>query len=203
MTEAEDSRNIAHRWPRNLWDGAGKSRWEQWEWKNYMFFPFFSLLFSVMVISKALSENGEKQPWPLFGWLAETPAGLAALALLVFLNGWVLDRSLADRTPFESTLPLWVRCARRLAVTIPLLGIYAVPCRRWVVRSHPGWAFRPSVSTSSWPVLRAGVRRAIVWRSPWALGSIPSGVLRVSPWSLQSSGWSPRRSLRGWQGSPG
>jgi hypothetical protein len=146
VTEAERLRNIARHWPRHSWDGAGKSRWKQWEWKHYIVFPLFSLLFSVMVIAKALSDNGEKQPWPFFGWLAESPAGLAALALLVFLNGWLLDRSLAERTPFENTLPLWIRCARRLAVTIPLLGIYAIPCWRWVVRSRPGWAFRPSVS---------------------------------------------------------
>jgi hypothetical protein len=184
MTDAGRLHNIARHWSRYPWDGNGKSRWEQWEWKHYIFFSLFPLLFSIMVIAKALSENGEKQPLPFFGWLAESPAGVAALALLVLLNGWLIDRSLADRTPFESTLPLWVRCTRRLAVTLPLLGLYAISCWRWVVRSRPGWAFRPSVSplVFSSP---SSPRTAMRHRVP-SLGSRLDSLRRAQSQSLVS-----------------
>ena len=144
MTDDNGPRDLARHWPRYWWDGEGKSRWAQWEWRNYLFILLFALLVSVSMVEKALSENGEKQAWPFFGWLAASPPGLVVLTLLVFLNGWLLERALAERTPFENNLPRWLRYLRRAAVTIPILGLYTIPCWRWMTRNRPAWAFRSS-----------------------------------------------------------
>ncbi len=146
MTEEERFRGIALRWPRHRWDGDGRSRWARWGWRHYLFILIFALLVSVSMVEKTLSDNGEKQPWPFFGWLAESPSGFAALAVLILLNGWFIDRGLADRTTFEGTLPDWLRYFRRVSVAIPILGLYAIPVWYWVTQSCPAWAFRSSAT---------------------------------------------------------
>src|SRR4051794_31239072 len=100
MTDDNGIRDLTRSWPRYWWDGDGRSRWAQWGWRNYLFIVLFVLLVSVSMVEKAISENGEKQPWPFFGWLAASPGGLVVLALLVLLNGWLVESALAERTPF-------------------------------------------------------------------------------------------------------
>jgi hypothetical protein len=147
MTEEERFRGIALRWPRHHWDGDGRSRWAHWGWRHYLFILIFALLVSVSMVEKTISDNGEKQPWPFFGWLAESPSGFAVLAVLILLNAWFIDRGLADRTPFEGTLPGWLHCFRRAAVAVPILGLYTIPVWHWVIRSRPAWAFRSSATS--------------------------------------------------------
>ena len=163
MTEQDRLRNIARLWPRHRWDGEGRSRWAQWGWRHYISILVLVLLISVAMVEKALSDNGEKQPWPFFGWLAESPAGLALLALLMFLNGWLIDHALAERTPFENHLPFWVRYLRRAAATLPILGLYVIPCWRWVIQRRPAWSLRS-----------AATRRLDLSSPPAKLGRMPS-----------------------------
>jgi hypothetical protein len=135
---------VDRRWPRHQWDAQGRSRWAGWGWRNYLYVAICGLLISSTVLEIALSKDGEKEPWWPFGLLAESPAGLVILAALILLNGWLIDRSLSDKTPIEAALPLWLRGLRRIAVSVPILGLYAIPVWRWIVRTSPAWAFRTS-----------------------------------------------------------
>jgi hypothetical protein len=162
MTDAARSRDIARYWPRHWWDGEGRSRWAQWGWRHYLFILIFALLVSVSMVEKALSENGEKQPWPFFGWLAASPGGLVTLALLVLLNGWFIDRMLADRTLCENNLPRWLRGLRWIAGTVPILGLYIIPSWHWLIRRPTSSAFRSSTASR----LELSSPRMAVQRTP-------------------------------------
>jgi hypothetical protein len=127
---------IEHRWPRHRWDARGRSRWESWEWSQYLLIMIFVFLTSAALVDTALSKDGNKEPlWP-FGLLAENPVGLSVVALLIIVNGWLTDRSLADRTSTESSIPHWLRWSRRIIVTLPILGLYMIPVWRWRVRNR-------------------------------------------------------------------
>jgi hypothetical protein len=65
------------------------------------------------------------------------PLLTAALAVLVLLNAWLVDRFLAQQTPDADRLPRGLRIARRLLAAVPLLGLYAVPLWAWLCRRQP------------------------------------------------------------------
>ncbi len=137
------SANIERRWPRHQWDASGRSRWSGWDWRNYLYIVICGLLISGAVLTVAIWNDGIKQPWWPFGLLAESSSGLA-VALLILANGWLVDCSLADRTPFESLVPAWLRWLRRAVASIPVAGLYAIPVWRWIIQTQPAWAFRAS-----------------------------------------------------------
>ncbi|HEY2291409.1 MAG TPA: hypothetical protein VGM86_11970 [Thermoanaerobaculia bacterium] len=136
--------NVERRWPRHQWDASGRSRWAGWDWRNYLYLVICGLLLSGTVLESAISSDGIKTPWWPFGLLAESPAGRAVLIFLIVANGWLMDRHLADRTPGEKLVPLWLRSLRAALVSIPVLGLYAIPAWRWIVQTRPPWACRAS-----------------------------------------------------------
>jgi hypothetical protein len=68
--------------------------------------------------------------------------------VLVLLNGWVLDRLLAARTPSDLREVPWVRVTRAILATIPLLGLAVVPVWQRLTRNPPSWAFAPRRQTA-------------------------------------------------------
>lgn len=148
LAVSEDQRRLSVdcRWPRHQWDAQGRSRWAGWGWRNYLYIVICGLLVSSTLFEIALWKNGEKEPWWPFGLLAESTPGLVVLFALILLNGWLIHRSLADRTPAERTLPLWLRGLRLMAVSLPILGLYMIPLWHWIVRTRPAWAFHTSTA---------------------------------------------------------
>jgi len=136
--------NVERRWPRHQWDASGRSRWSGWDWRNYLYLVICGLLLSGTVLESAISSDGIKTPWWPFGLLAESPAGRAVLIFLIVANGWLMDRHLADRTPGETLVPLWLRWLRKALVSLPVLGLYVIPAWRWIVQTWPSWTFRAS-----------------------------------------------------------
>lgn len=136
---------VERRWPRHQWDASGQSRWAGWDWRQYLYVVIFGLLLSGdLLLQAVLSKGGQDGPWGPFGLLAESSFGLTVLALLILANGWLVDRSLADRTPGESLVPAWLRWLRRAVVSVPVVGLYAIPVWRGIVQKRPAWAFRTS-----------------------------------------------------------
>jgi hypothetical protein len=138
----ERLRSIERRWPRHRWDGRGQSRW-RWEWRHYLYIVVMALLFSTMILEMAVWTDGRDEPLSLFA-MAETSTGLAVLLLLIALNGWLVDRNLADRTPAEMALPWWLACGRGLLACLPVAGLLMIPAWRWVLQARPSWATRTS-----------------------------------------------------------
>ena len=138
--------HIERRWPRHQWDASGRSRWAGWDWRNYLYIVICSLLISGTILEVAISKDGNNERWWPFCLLTESSAGFAALILLVVANGWLLDRSLADRTPGALRVPIWLRWLRKVLVSVPVVGLYVIPAWRWIVQTQPSWAFRASVS---------------------------------------------------------
>ena len=147
LQERENARraHIERLWPRHQWDASGRSRWAGWDWRNYLYVVILGLLISGdLLLKAALSKDEQNGPWWPFGLLAESSTGLAILTLLIVANGWLVDRSLADRTPGESLVPAWLRWFRGALVSLPVVGLYAIPVWRGIVQTHPAWAFRTS-----------------------------------------------------------
>jgi hypothetical protein len=136
--------NVERRWPRHQWDASGRSRWAGWDWRNYLYLVICGLLVTSTILETAISNDGSKTPWWPFGLLAESFAGRAVLIFLIIANGWLMDRHLADRTPGEKLVPIWLRPLRAALVSIPVLGLYVIPAWRWIVQTRPSWAFRAS-----------------------------------------------------------
>jgi hypothetical protein len=136
--------NVERRWPRHQWDASGRSRWAGWDWRNYLYLVICGLLVTSTILETAISNDGSKTPWWPFGLLAESFAGRVLLVLLIVANGWLMDRNLADRTPGEKLVPLWLRWLRKALVSIPVAGLYVIPVWRWIVQTRPPWAFRTS-----------------------------------------------------------
>jgi hypothetical protein len=148
MSKAQENArraNVERRWPRYQWDGSGRSRWAGWDWRNYLYIILCALLLSATILEVALTKDGEKEPWWPFGLLAESTTGLVILTLLIFGNGWLMDRTLADRTPGKDLVPVWLRWLRRALVSLPIMGLYTIPVWRWIVQTKPSWAFRTSI----------------------------------------------------------
>jgi hypothetical protein len=143
MRRSDDLPGVERRWPRLHWDGQGRSRWAGWGWDRYLLIVVAGFLLGTTFLEGALARGGDKVPWPVFGWLAESSGGIAILALLLLLNGWLVDRSLADRTPFENGLPWWLRALRRAVASVPMYGLYAIPAWRRVIQTRPAWACGP------------------------------------------------------------
>jgi hypothetical protein len=133
---------VERRWPRHQWDAEGRSRWLGWDWSRYLQLEICCFLFSSLIVEAGLWKNGEKQPWPLLHLLSGSFNGIAVLVLLIFTNGWLLDRGLADRTPGESLVPAWLGWLRRAGLSVPVAGLYVIPLWRWVLQTQPAWAFR-------------------------------------------------------------
>lgn len=193
--------DVQRRWPRFRWDAQGQSRWAGWGWSQYLVVVAGSSLISAVLLETAIARGGEKAPWPFFGWLAESPSGISILALLLVLNGWLLDRSLADQTPFESTLPPWLRSLRLALVSVPVFGLYAIPAWRWVVQTRPAWARQTSRKhsldlSSPCTALRNPFRRLRSWidsRRRTHGQSLPAMLLwmilgQIGPWFALLSG---------------
>jgi hypothetical protein len=136
--------HVERRWPRHQWDASGRSRWAGWDWRNYLYIVICGLLISGALLEVAVSKDGNQEPWWPFGLLTESPVGFAALLVLVVANGWLLDRSLADRTPVGHLVPIWLRWLRQALVSIPVVGLYTIPAWRWILQTRPSWAFRAS-----------------------------------------------------------
>jgi hypothetical protein len=159
---------VERRWPRYRWDGQGLSRWAGWGWSRYLVMVTGGFLLGATFLESAISKGGERAPWPFFGWLAESPAGFLILGILLVLNGWLVDRALSDRTPFEDALPLWLRGLRRALVSVPVFGLYAIPAWRWVIQRRPTWVRRsfrrlPLDLAASHQESRDPCRRSISW----------------------------------------
>lgn len=134
---------IDRHWPRHPWDSQGRSRWAAWDTARYLQIVVLACLFSSLFLERGLWREGDKAtPWPLLHLLTDNAGGLLVLALSILTGGWLVDRRLADQTAGESLVPTWLRGLRLLLMTVPIAGLSAIPLWRWIVQTHPAWAFR-------------------------------------------------------------
>lgn len=72
--------------------------------------------------------------WQLWSWV---PAVLS-----MPFNAWWLDRYVSRESGMDIFARKPVLWARRLLCALPIFGLFAIPCWRWLMDSRPRWAFR-------------------------------------------------------------
>jgi hypothetical protein len=119
----ERAAQVHRRFKRALMDAAGRSFWENWTVESSSFLVGMSLAVVILCLEPALWLDD----WPptQFRILFSDSAALSMLPFLL-LNGWLLDRFLASKTPREVSLPRWILALRLLAASVPLLGLHVI-----------------------------------------------------------------------------
>jgi hypothetical protein len=125
-------------WPSSSWAEAGRKRWEQLDAGHVSLlvgsFCWLAALYAESAgFSAASSRLAPGRPFAHWG------AVWGLTGLLVVVNGWLMDRYVADHTAVERELPCWLRVVRAVAVGVPVLGLYAVATWQRVLATQPAW----------------------------------------------------------------
>jgi hypothetical protein len=152
VTDARTVRlqRIASRWPRFAWDYRGLARRVSFDESYWTAVLAAGILIAVGYFDLSVWWKIPPPPLPILDELGGSSGENLFLAVLLFLNVWILDRLLAARIPAGWSEVRWLRVARRIASSIPLAGLAVIPLWQWLTRNRPSWAF---VSRSTKPPL--------------------------------------------------
>jgi len=128
---------VARRWPRFAWDYRGLARQVSFDESYWTAVLAIALLLTTAWLDVQIWRKGA-EPLPLLGNLDPS-----LLAVLLVVNGWVIDRLLTARTSTDRRMVPWVRTIRVLLSSIPILGLAVFPLWQRLLQSSPAWAFVP------------------------------------------------------------
>jgi hypothetical protein len=125
-------------WPASSWAAEGRKRWEQLD-AGHVSLPVGSFCWLAAFYAESAGYSAASSRLPPVRPFAHGGAVLGLTGLLVVINGWLMDRYLADHTVMERELPRWLRGVRAVTAGVPVLGLYAVATWRRLLDQQPAW----------------------------------------------------------------
>lgn len=141
-------RRIASRWPRFAWDYRGIARRISFDESYWTGILTAGLLITTGYFDFLIWWKKSSPDLPVLGDLGGSSGANLFFVLLLLVNVWVLDRHLARITPAGWSEVPWLRAARRIVSSIPLVGLVVIPLWQRLVRNRPSWAFIPGSAVS-------------------------------------------------------